>query len=149
MVSTGAVEDTLPMEPPKREGDRIVGCSAVGRAFARMPEPEIAILVKAFGEDFLRHMLTDAAQEHFAHEGQITRTCEYRGIFAWAVLDVLRNGCENNDRLIELSELVRHVQKVVLALRKGSRGPRRSSSRCLVFRFGTVSGDFALVKGLQ
>jgi hypothetical protein len=37
-------------------------------------------------------VLTAAAQGQFAHEGQITSTGEYRGIFTWAVLDALRNG---------------------------------------------------------
>jgi hypothetical protein len=38
------------------------------------------------------------------YEGQITSTGEYRGIFTWAVLDALRNGDEDNDGFIELSE---------------------------------------------
>ena len=60
-----------------------------------------------------RPVLTAAAQGQCAHEGQITSTGEYRGIFTWAVLDVLHNGDESDDGLIVLSELVKHVQKVV------------------------------------
>jgi hypothetical protein len=67
------------------------------------------------------------------------------------VLDALRNGDENNDGLIELSELVKYVQKVVPGIANGlARDVTRSEP---VFgvqrpRFGSVGGDFALVKRL-
>jgi hypothetical protein len=99
-----------------------------------------------------RPVLTAAAQGQFAHEGKITSTGEYRGIFTWAVLDALRNGDENDDGLIELSELVKYVQKVVPGIAKGlARAVTQSEP---VFgvqtpRFGSTGGDFALVNRLQ
>jgi hypothetical protein len=88
----------------------------------------------------------------FAYEGQITSTQEYRGISTWAVLDARRNGDENNDGLIEVSELVKYVQKMVPSIPKGlARAVPRSEP---VFgvqtpRFDSTGGDFALVNRLQ
>ena len=58
-------------------------------------------------------MLTAAAAGQFAHEGLISSSGARHGVFTWAVLDALRNGDTNGNGLIELSELVRHVQSVV------------------------------------
>ena len=48
-----------------------------------------------------------------AHEGVIGASGERHGVFTWAVLDALRKGDTNGNGLIELSELVGHVQSVV------------------------------------
>jgi hypothetical protein len=98
-----------------------------------------------------RPVLTAAAQGQFAHEGQITSTGEYRGIFTWAVLDAFRNADDNNDGLIELAELVKHVQKVVPGIAKGLAHAVTQSepvSGVQTPRFGSTGGHFALVKRL-
>jgi WD40 repeat protein len=99
-----------------------------------------------------RPVLTAAASGQYAHEGVIGASGERHGVFTWAVLDALRNGDANGDGLIELSEIVDHVQKVVPGLAHGL--ARAVTSAELVFgvqtpRFGSTGEDFAVVRKLQ
>jgi uncharacterized caspase-like protein len=125
------------------------GALTSGFARSRFDGPASEAGVGRLHEATGRPVLTAAAQGQFAHEGQITSTGEYRGIFTWAVLDALHNGDENNDGLIELSELVKYVQNVVPGIAKGlGRAVAQSEP---VFgvqtpRFGSTGGDFAVVK---
>ena len=96
-------------------------------------------------------MLTAAAAGQFAHEGLIGETGERHGVFTWAVLDALRNGDSNGNGLIELSELVRHVQGVVPKVAAGmvraailEPVPGRQAAR-----FGSRGEDFAIAKPLH
>ena len=69
-------------------------------------------------------MLSAAAADQEAAEGEIGATGERHGYFTWAVLDALRNADTNGNGLIELSELVAHVQDAIpkIAAKKGLRG---------------------------
>ena len=76
---------------------------------------------------------------------------ERHGVFTWALLDALRKGDTNGNGLIELSELVRHVQSVVP---KVAAGMVRAATSEPVFgkqaaRFGSRGEDFALAQRLQ
>jgi hypothetical protein len=114
-----------------------------------------------------RPVLTAAASGEFAHEGVIGDTGERHGVFTWALLDALRNGDTNGDGLIALSELVRHVQRVVpgLAARTvkhpaqlaGDLRASTSGTETMLEpvlgqqtpRFGSRGEDFVLVRRLQ
>jgi hypothetical protein len=68
------------------------------------------------------------------------------------VLDALRKGDSNGNGLIELSELVAHVQDAVpkIAARKGLRGlTALSAADKQSARFGSRGEDFVLAKRLQ
>ena len=75
-------------------------------------------------------------------------------MFTWALLDALRNGDTNGDGIIQLSELVAHVQKTVpgVAAKLGGFGHTVTRSEPVFGvqtpRFGSAGGDFALVKRL-
>ena len=85
-----------------------------------------------------RPVLTAAASGQFAHEGVIAGSGERHGVFTWALLDALRNGDKNGDGVIELSELVGHVQTVVPRLAAKLGGDGRAAiaapNRCSVSR---------------
>jgi hypothetical protein len=97
-------------------------------------------------------VLTAAAADQEAAEGEIGATGERHGYFTWAVLDALRKGDSNGNGLIELSELVAHVQDAVpkIAARKGLRGlTALSAADKQSARFGSRGEDFVLAKRLQ
>ena len=76
---------------------------------------------------------------------------ERHGVFTWALLDALRKGDTNGNGLIELSELVRHVQSVVPNV---AADMVRAATTEPVFgkqaaRFGSRGEDFALAHRLQ
>jgi hypothetical protein len=100
--------------------------------------------------------LTAAASGQFAHEGVIAGSGDRHGVFTWALLDALRNGDKNGDGVIELSELVGHVQTVVpkLAAKLGGDGRAAIAAPEPVFgqqtpRFGSRGEDFVLARRLQ
>ncbi len=96
-------------------------------------------------------MLTAAAAGQFAHEGLIGASGERHGVFTWAVLDALRKGDGNGNGLIELSELVRHVQSAVPQVAAGL--VRAATSEPVygkqAARFGSRGEDFVLARRLQ
>jgi hypothetical protein len=75
-------------------------------------------------------------------------------VFAWALLDGLRNRDTNGNGIIQLSELVAQVQKTVpgVAAKLGELGRTVTRSEpafgVQTPRFGSARGDFALVKRL-
>jgi WD40 repeat protein len=103
-----------------------------------------------------RPILTAAAAGQFAHEGIIAGLGDRHGVFTWALLDSLRNGDTNGDGLIELSEVVTHVQIIVprIAAQLGGVGRAEVALPEPVFgkqtpRFGSRGEDFPLVRRLQ
>ena len=100
-----------------------------------------------------RPVLTAAASGQFAHEGKIAGSGERHGIFTWALLDALRKGDKNGDGLIQLSELVGHVQRIVPELAEGSVRAAIAIPEPVLGvqtpRFGSRGEDFALVRRLQ
>ena len=99
-----------------------------------------------------RPILTAAGSGQYAHEGVISATGERHGIFTWAVLDSLKNGDTNGNGLIELSEIVAHVQNTVPEIAHGL--ARAVTSSEPVFgvqtpRFGSNGEDFPVVKKLN
>jgi uncharacterized caspase-like protein len=119
------------------------------RSRTEVPASEAAIgrLHEATG----RPVFTAAAEGKPAFEGY-----EGHGVFTWALLDALRNADRNGNGMIELSELVTHVQDQVpkLAARLNGRGlvaiavtgstPDRQSAH-----FGSHGEDYPLVRRLQ
>jgi hypothetical protein len=87
-------------------------------------------------------VLTAAAEGQFAHEGVIGDGGIKHGIFTWAILDALRNGDRNGNGMIELSELVAHVQHGVpeLAAKLGGKGRSATSFP------GSTSGPLRLAR---
>ena len=89
-----------------------------------------------------RPVLTAAAEGKPAFEGY-----EGHGVFTWALLDALRHGDRNGDNLIEVSELVSHVQDQVprvAARLVGAAAPPRavsgtSGNRLVLARLGATS----------
>ena len=77
-----------------------------------------------------------------ALEGIVGTNGERHGVFTWAVLDALRKGDNNGDGLIELSELVRHVQDIVPKI-AGQLDDKQTA------RFGSRGEDFVLVRRLE
>jgi hypothetical protein len=75
--------------------------------------------------------LTAAAAGQDAIEGVVGADGKRHGVFTSAILDALRNGDANGDGLIELSELVAHVQNVVpkVAAELGDEQAARFGSR--------------------
>ena len=78
------------------------------------------------------------------------------GVFTWALLDALHNGDSNGNGIIELSELVAHVQAIVPKLSAELNGTGRttvavrgSAGDTQAARFGSRGEDFALVRRLQ
>jgi hypothetical protein len=82
-------------------------------------------------------------------------------VFTWALLDALRKGDSNGNGLIELSELVAHVQTAVPAISKQLDGTGRGMIAVdgtteagpegyqQTARFGSRGEDFPLVGKLQ
>src|SRR5262249_17832429 len=91
-----------------------------------------------------RPVLTAAAVGQSAHEGEIGDSGETHGYFTWAVLDALRHGDTNGNGLIELSELVAHVETVVPRIAaKGGGGGRAVTSETVDDRQVRASGHMA------
>jgi hypothetical protein len=99
-----------------------------------------------------RPVLTAAAAGQKAGEGVIAGSHEGHGYFTWALLDARRYGDTNRNGLIELSELVAHVQSVVpriaagIVVRAAASWP---SSAKQTARFGSRGEDFAVAQRLQ
>jgi uncharacterized caspase-like protein len=129
------------------ESGALIARYARSRTDAPASEAAVGRLHEATG----RPVLTAAAAGQFAHEGLIGENGERHGVFTWAVLDALRNGDANGNGLIELSELVRHVQSVVPKVASGL--VRAATSEPVLgnqtARFGSRGEDFALARRLQ
>jgi len=122
------------------------------RSNAAADEAALGRLHEATG----RPVLTASAIGQFAHEGVIAGTGSRHGVFTWALLDALRNADTNSNQLIELSEIVRHVQGAVpkLAAKFGGGGRAAYKVRRPVLgeqmpRFGSRGEDFAVVRRLH
>ena len=126
------------------ESGALVGGYARSRADTPASEAAVGRLHEATG----RPVLTAAAAGQFAHEGVIGDTGERHGVFTWAVLDALRKGDSNGNGLIELSELVRHVQSVVPKIAAGTVRAAASEPELgkQAARFGSRGGDFILAQ---
>jgi WD40 repeat protein len=133
------------------------GALTNGYEHSRVDGPAAEAGIGRLHEATGRPVLTASAANQFAHEGPIGGSNERHGVFTWAVLDALRNGDTNGDGVIELSELVSHVQSVVpnlaydIAHKKQARAVTQAGP---VFgvqtpRFGSPSEDFALVQRLH
>jgi hypothetical protein len=90
-------------------------------------------------------VLTAAAEGKSAFEGY-----EGHGVFTWALLDAPRGGDRNGDRMIELSELVAHVQNQVPRIATLLRGRGRAAARGFAderqsARFGSRGGTSRLL----
>jgi uncharacterized caspase-like protein len=125
------------------------GALVAGHARSRADVPTSEAAVGRLHEATGRPVLTAAAVGQFAHEGLIGVTGERHGIFTWAVLDALRKGDSNGNGLIELSELVAHVQDVVpkVAADLGGQGRAATSEPIYgkqVARFGSRGEDFVV-----
>ena len=128
------------------------GALTSGYTRSRVKAPASEAGVGRLHEATGRPVLTAAAEGQYAHEGVISSTGERHGIFTWAVLDAFHNGDINGDGIIDLSELVEHVQRVVPGLANGlARAVTRSEP---VFgrqtpRFGSLGENFPLVRRVQ
>jgi uncharacterized caspase-like protein len=98
-----------------------------------------------------RPVLTAAAEGEPAFEG-----FEGHGVFTWALLDALKNGDRNGNNMIELSELVAHVQDQVprLSAKLNGRGRaavavRGSAGEQQSARFGSRGANFVVVGALR
>ncbi len=129
-----------------------LGALTNGYEHSRVDGPASEAGVGRLHEATGRPVLTASAAKQYAHEGEIGGLHEAHGVFTWAVLDALRNGDANGDGVIELSELVAHVQTVVPGLAKGL--ARAVADTEPVFgvqtpRFASPAEDFVLVSRLQ
>ena len=115
------------------------------RADSAAAEASVGRLHEATG----RPVLTATALGEDAWEGRIAQSGETHGVFTWALLDALRNSDTDNNGMIELSELVAHVQDLV---------PKAKLKRFLVdmplagiqsARFGSRGENFVLVNRLR
>ena len=129
------------------ESGALVGGYTRSRTDIPASEAAIGRLHEATG----RPVLTAAAEGKPAFEGY-----EGHGVFTWTLLDALRNGDSNANGLIELSELVAHVQDQVpkIAAKLNGRGraavaARGSTDERQSARFGSRGEDFALVRRLK
>jgi uncharacterized caspase-like protein len=127
------------------ESGALIGGHTRARIEGAVSEAAVGRLHEATG----RPVLTAAASGQFAHEGLVGSSGTTHGIFTWAILDALRNGDRNGNDLIELSELVAHVQEKVpglaAKLKRGSRAapviatPNLASSRPALVREARIS----------
>ena len=127
------------------------GALVAGHARSRIDAPASEAAVGRLHEATGRPVLAAAAAGQFAHEGLIGKTGERHGVFTWAVLDAMRNGDANGNNLIELSELVGHVQRVVPKI---AAGVVRAATPEPVWgkqaaRFGSRGEDFVLGQRLR
>jgi hypothetical protein len=131
------------------ESGALIAGFARSRTDGPISEAGVGRLHEATG----RPVLTAAALGQSAHEGEIGASGETHGYFTWAVLDALRHGDANGNGLIELSELVAHVQAAVpkIAAKGGGRGQAVASTPLgekQAARFGSRGEDFALARRL-
>jgi WD40 repeat protein len=130
------------------ESGALTNSYAHSRTDAPASEAAVGRLHEATG----RPVLTAAAAGKPAFEG-------YRGhgVFTWALMDAFINGDTNGDGLIELSELVTHVQNTVpkISAEMNGRGIAEILAQLLASEsrqtahFGTTGGDFVLVRRLD
>jgi WD40 repeat protein len=130
------------------------GALVAGHARSRADGPASDAAVGRLHEATGRPVLTAAAAGQFAHEGLIGVTGERHGVFTWALLDALRKGDSNGNGLIELSELVRHVQSVVPKIAADLGGAGRAATSEPAFgkqaaRFGSRGEDFVVAQQLR
>ena len=130
-----------------------LGALIAGHARSRTDAPASEAAVGRLHEATGRPVLTAAAVGQSAHEGEIGASGEAHGYFTWAVLDALRKGDTNGNDMIELSELVAHVQTVVpkIAAMGGSRGQVVASEPAgdkQVARFGSRGENFVIARRL-
>jgi WD40 repeat protein len=124
------------------------GALTNGYAHSRVDGPASEAGIGRLHEATGRPVLSAAAAGHEALE--LTKLGH--GVFTSAVIDALHNGDSNGNGLIEVSELVAHVQAMVpkltasgearAAVSRGAAGGAQSA------HFGTTGGDFALVRRL-
>lgn len=126
--------------------------SGYTRSRTDLPASEAAIgrLHEATG----RSVLTAAASGKPAWEGY-----NGHGVFTYALMDALRRADINSNGLIELSELVSHVQAVVPTFSSEVQGPAADKGGAVIAvrgfnkdkqsaHFGTTGEDFAVVNRL-
>jgi WD40 repeat protein len=118
------------------------GALVAGYRRSRIDAPASEAAVGRLHEATGRPVLTAAAVGQDAIEGVAGANGEKHGVFTWAVLDALRKGDTNGDGLIELYELVSHVQSVVpkIAAEMGDKQ---------VARFGSRGENFVVGRRLQ
>jgi hypothetical protein len=128
------------------ESGALVRGYAKSRTEAPASEAAIGRLHEATG----RPVLTAAASGKPAYEGY-----KGHGVFTFALLDGLHRGDSNGNGLIELSELVTHVQNQVpkFSAELGGRGVstimvRGSKDDRQSVHFGSTGEDFAVVRRL-
>jgi uncharacterized caspase-like protein len=123
------------------ESGALVGGYTRSRADAPASEAAVGRLHEATG----RPILTAAASGKPAFEGY-----KGHGVFTWALLDALRNADRNGNGVIELSELVTHVQDLVpkLSAELNGSGHAAISARRQSPRFGSRGEDFVLTQRL-
>lgn len=107
------------------------GALVAGHRRSRINGPASEAGVGRLHEATGRSVLTAAAAGQDAIEGVVGADGKRHGVFTSAILDALRNGDANGDGLIELSELVAHVQNVVpkVAAELGDEQAARFGSR--------------------
>jgi hypothetical protein len=130
------------------ESGALIAGHARSRTDTSINEAGVGRLHEATG----RPVLTAAAAAQEAKEGWIGTTGERHGYFTWALLDGLRHGDVNGNGLIELSELVAHVQAAVpkIAAGKNIRGLATiSAADKQSARFGSRGDDYAIAQRLQ
>jgi uncharacterized caspase-like protein len=130
------------------ESGALIAGYAKSRTGTQASEASVGRLHEATG----RPVLTAAAADQLAGEGTIAVSGEKHGFFTWSVLDALHNGDSNGNGLIELSELVAHVQSVVPKVASGvvfrSAGSEPARERQTA-RFGSRGEDFAIAQRLR
>jgi uncharacterized caspase-like protein len=128
------------------------GALIAGHTRSRLDVPISEAGVVRLHEATGRPVLAAAAANQEAKEGFIGTTGEHHGYFTWAVLDALSHGDSNGNGLVELSELVAHVQAGVpkIAAGKNIRGLAAiSAADKQSARFGSRGEDSALAKRLK
>lgn len=127
------------------------GALVSGHMRSRTDVPASEAAVGRLHEAIGRPVLTAAAAGQPAFEG-------YRGhgVFTWALIDALRNGDNNRNGLIELSELVAHVQYAVPRIAAELNGEARSAVAMRgrpvgsqFARFGSRGEDYPIARRLQ
>jgi uncharacterized caspase-like protein len=119
------------------------GALIAGHTSSRVDAPASEAAVGRLHEATGRPVLTAAAKGQSAWEPGGGASGENHSVFTWALLDALRKADTNGNGLIELSELVGHVQSVVprIAAGIGSADPQTA-------RFGSHGEDFVVARRL-